>query len=324
MKAERKAARAGWLLLLASIAVMAASLTACPGQASGKKTGGWAANDLERDGLAGRVKYMKVEVAKVSKEGGELKEYGSYLSEERLFNEAGWLTERTSYGEDGSVQTRISAAFDPSGRKTLETITAGSGKEMGKIVYSYDDQGRRTSIENYLEGELFQKTEYIRDPSKPQVRVSKYAKGKKISETLRTYDADFHLLSSKESEDDKPAREVAYEYDAAFRVVLETSYAPDGSPQAKKEYAYDDKGRVVRLKSYYPYSVVSSRMDYGYPGGGAMNFVENYDVEGRLLQRLEYDEDDRGNRLRAVGYRASPDGTELVPAELTKASYIYY
>lgn len=137
------------------------------------------------------------------------------------------------------------------------------GKEIGKIINKYDDQGNIIeSIEYDNEGNVKEKYFYIFN-GKLLIEKTKYVLGNFMYKEYYSYDSKGNLVEIKK---EQPKGNIfvsnTYEYDKDGNLVEEQWYDDNASENSKKTYFYNDKGILERVEVYY--ALYKYRIQYRY------------------------------------------------------------
>lgn len=177
----------------------------------------------------------------------------NYLPNGRLaditrFNADNSVAERWIYSYNGSKQQirvtpktgaayTVEKEFDAKNNLIKDTQTSADGKEMRKIVYTYDAQNRIESETESYAGAFRHTLKYIFNSKGQLVRIMK-----------------------KESASSKDRINNDYAYDDEGNLV--TEQWNDGDAYSKKDSEFDKSGNMVKVDSYYaPYKY---RVMYSY------------------------------------------------------------
>ncbi|MGP1461106.1 MAG: RHS repeat domain-containing protein [Bacteroides sp.] len=172
------------------------------------------------------------------------------LSDITRFNADNSVAERWIYSYNGAKQQirvtpktggtyTIEKTFDAKGNLLADTQISADGKEMRKLVYTYDAQNRiETETESYA-GEFRHILKYVFNGKGQLVRVLK-----------------------KEGLAGKDLVNNDYSYDNEGNLVTEQWNDGDPSSLSKKDSEFDQAGNMVKVDSYYaPYKY---RVMYSY------------------------------------------------------------
>jgi hypothetical protein len=161
---------------------------------------------------------------------GNLQEIRYYVSdkliERREVKYADNKKEIIVYNANNQVIERHINFLDAKGNM-LENITISSaGKESNKVVYTYGQQGNKTSETTYFSGQLKNKKYY------------EYVNGRLVKAHL---------------EEPGNARfvEKEYIYDSKGRITMERWSNDGGKNYSSKAYIYNNQGNVIEINSYF-------------------------------------------------------------------------
>jgi len=221
------------------IVAIAFSLHLASLAAAGMKT------DQEEEGLIGPVRTVQIETARFSNQSGR------------------WV--------EGSRELSASITYDVRGNKTE---IKGN---VGKTIYSYDTQGKRTEEVLYgPDGILSGRTTYTYDDKgKLREAISDNPNDSSFRKTLYTYDAQDRLIEQISCDTVGCFDKVTHTYDSQGNLTEETFYYPDGSSiKSRLVHTYDEQGRRIK-------TIDSDAHD---PALGLDQVVTTYDDKGNMLE----------------------------------------
>lgn len=215
----------------------------------------------------------------------------------------------------------LSVFFNEQGKLTLKLKLNGTGKQVYKYVYSYDNNGMKTHEVGYnSDNEVFNKGVY------------KYENGNIIDESR--YDENnslfgkfiFHYDSSgaitKEIRYDEAGvlkNTFIYTYNQKKEKTEEKNYLADGTFAFRNTFKYDDKGILIEGCSYHK-DEISSKTSYKYDEKN--NIIEEikYNEKGDMKLKLnyKYEYDNVHNWIKKIKY------VNDVPKYLTERQIEYY
>src|SRR5215510_14746656 len=212
--------------------------------------------DREQYGLAGPVKKVVIETAKLSNKFGKWEEEGRKPAETLTFNAQGNLTEHETYAPDGTLKSEAVYTYDSQGNKTEENaytsplVRLFKGTLQFKDVYTYDAQGN-----------LIEEAAYAPD-------------GALKSKDVHTYDAKENLTEEDVyTPSGTPKSRALYAYDAkGNRTENKNLYTPDGVLKAKEVRTYDVKGNLIEDAFYAP--DLQKKEAYSYEDGSFGNWIK--------------------------------------------------
>ena len=198
---------------------------------------------------------------------------------------------------DNSVSSRIDYTYDTQGRviEELTTVPGADNKEelinSAKIIYGYDDQGRRNVVEKYLYNENTW-TWYANDIDDDAKTVTTFNDDGRPSEIY--YYGTFDGNSWGD--------ETQFKYHGVFTYANNTStekryQQKNGIPQADPsqivEYTYDDNLRIVG-KIKYTYAFDFAVYDYITKPTDKWTYEYNENSDITLEEHFTYVEDESG------------------------------
>lgn len=254
-----------------------------------------AMSDREKAGLRGPVRYVEETILPDGSKYSTTTEYGpdGKLLATRTSQPDGseWVTTQT-YDADGRLTKTISGnasepdtetlyAYDEAGR--LLSITEASKDRGSKTEFHYDEQGRKTAVQNF-DARTFQRAQgamyagspwdlavragigvpvggniltiYDRNdqPTEAQLRDDE---GRIVSRVVRSYDAHGRIIEEKQAQEN-PALLFAEKFSSEQHVEL-TDTQLEAMNRAMKamlggqngtgiSYAYDAQGRVIEMR----------------------------------------------------------------------------
>src|SRR5215475_8290851 len=212
--------------------------------------------DREQYGLAGPVKKVVIETAKLSNKFGKWEEEGRKAAETLTFNAQGNLTEHETYAPDGTLKSEAVYTYDSQGNKTEENaytpplVRFFKGTLQFKDVYTYDAKGNLTEEDVYTPS----------GTPKSRALYAYDAKGNR-TENKNLYTPD-GILKAKEIRT----------YDAKGNLTEEASYTPDGTVKSREVRTYDVKGNLIQDAFYAP--DLQKKEAYSYEDGSFGNWIK--------------------------------------------------
>ena len=186
------------------IPVMLAVVLAAPCGAQQKES------DTKHEGLAGKVKSVKTEEAKVSTKAGKLLEGKRQFLSSDSYNEAGALVKAKKILVDSPADYFYS--YDANGDRS-EFVRLSTRSKRGITRFKYDARGKRIEQE-YSDDEVWLKTAYVYDTQGRRTEASSFGKQGLLFKTT-------------------------YTYDAHGQVSVEIEYDSKGAVRGTKSYAYE-------------------------------------------------------------------------------------
>jgi len=226
-------------------------------------------SDWERDGLRGRVRFMRTyrTVFKRSDKSGKFLEQRSVLDEEKV-------------------------AYDSYGNRNGggEVIHVPSGKELASISYVCDEQSRVREIRFVAkDGTSYSRTGYLYDQKGRAKEKSDYfPDGSLERKETYTYDVAGNLIEENDKQEVHPEHftpkrydvyvttKATFKYDARKNKIEEKHFYPDGSLYATWIHKYDSKDRLIKETRTDKRGRLEDQFFYG------------YDRAGKLLTEFHY------------------------------------
>jgi hypothetical protein len=268
-------------------------------------------NDVERAGLAGRVKSVEAGRVGYTLKDGRSVEGRRVLVQKTTYDERGNKAEEVTYGEGGSPSQRLVYTYDAAGRNTgyEEQYSGASDKSLSKPrrhVYRLDAAGRRVEYTVYeSDGSVASRFAYAYDAAGNKTEDAFYSwQGARTGRLVYAYDAG-----------GRPLAQTAYDESDAVSWKLVNVYDPEGrkteAAQYRGEtlryrffYKYDGQGRVKEVETREFNAVPDmrtthapepGRVVYTYDDERRTKEVATYDEHGTPKSRLVYASDERGD-----------------------------
>jgi YD repeat-containing protein len=126
------------------------------------------------------------------------------------------------------------------------------GKEIGKIINTYDDQGNIIESTEYdIDGKVKEKYYYTFN-GKLLLDKTKYILGNFIYKEYYSYDSKGNLVEIKK---EQPKGNIfisnIYKYDKEGNLIEEEWYDDNSNENSRKTYFYNEKGIVEKVEVYY-------------------------------------------------------------------------
>ena len=219
-----------------------------------------------------------------------------------------------SKGELSKINGTI-LEYDESGYKTSEISYNEDGKQVGKILYQYDDNHNLTGIEFYGASQFYGKVEEQAFPYEKK-EFAYDDNGHMISETSYSYtysNADRTRLTSK----------ITYEYDDnghMTRKIDNASAIDRFYGDTYTDYQYDEQGKLLSEETYMPYEgekldAYTTKYSYDSSGNMSSETIRHFEHGDQKTTR-EYDE-----QGRVTVERIFRDGNSDFVWEKTEYSY---
>src|SRR6266850_1779296 len=255
-------------------------------------------------GLAGPVRFVRIERASFSKKGNEFVEGPRELTETMSVDPQWRRFERTYYNADGSVLKMDVNTFDADGYQTEFSGYNGEGGLIHKLVYVYDDRKKLIEYLAYKpDGTLLNRSIAIRPVPGKVTEITNYnGDGSLGSRAVNTF------AVAKQGER-----------------IDSSVYNEDGSLAEKRVLVADGKGRIERF-------------EYKADGTLVARFVDTLDSERFLIEGAEYTADgsirrketfDRefdaqGNWIKETKSEWDAKASVLVPTGISYQIITYY
>ncbi len=309
--------------------------------------------DLEKDGLKGKVKSVVKLDSKVESVSGKINEVPG-KKEIKKYDINGFLTEVSSYDEDGSHKESVNYILDNAGNviESHETyrgkpynstlyeynkkgeleeklIKYSDGSRAYRIIYEYDNQGRRIRHEEKKKGFIFWSGSdydtYKYDDHNNLIENVKYHNGSFLSGHSYKYDAGNNMIEHQFGMDignidyggksKKGSREIRSSvqsiiYDDKGRKIQQRNHTSGEPRDIFDRYTYDKNGTLLKIEHFKEIKEITDK---------AMGVLESsdefiYDKSGNM-SRVNYYEYEQGRK---------PDKKDKVLKKITTWSYEYY
>jgi hypothetical protein len=255
-------------------------------------------------GLAGPVRFVRIERASFSKKGNDFVEGPRVLAETISLDPQWRKFERTYYNADGSVLKMDVNTFDADGYQTESSGYDGEGNLIHKIVYVYDDRKKLIEYLTYKpDGSLLNRSIAIRPVPGKVTEITNYnGDGSLGSRAVNTFAVAKH-----------------------GERIDSSVYNGDGSLSEKSVLVGDSTGRIERF-------------EYKADGTLKARFVDTLDSERFLIEGAEYGVDDsirrketfdrvfdvQGNWIKETKSEWDAKAGALVPTGITYQVITYY
>ena len=290
--------------------------------------GGEGKSDVERAGLAGRVRSVEAGRIEYTVKDGRGVEARRVPVRKTTYDERGNKAEEVMYGEGGAPSARAVYTYDAAGRNTgYEEYHTAFDKSLSKPrrhVYTLDGAGRRVEYTVYEpDGSVGSRFTYAYDAAGNKTEEAFYSwQGARMGRSVYTYDAAGRLLAQTSyNEGDVPGWRLVNLYDAQGLKTEAAQYQGE-TLRYRFFYRYDGKGRVKEVETREfnavpglraSHSPEPGRVVYTYDDEKRTREVATYDERGTLKRRMLYSLDEKGNDAGATELNA--DGS-VKPREL--------
>ena len=272
--------------------------------------GGEGKNDLERAGLAGRVKSLEWGRIEFTMKDGRSVEARRVPVRRTTYDERGNKAEEVTYDGEGSPEQRLVYTYDAEGRGTgYEEYSSAVDKNLSKPrrhVYALDGAGRRVEYTVYdSDGALPSRFTYAYDAEGNKTEEAFYSwQGVRMGRTVYTYGEGGRLLAQTSYNDkDEVSWKLVNVYDSEGRKAEAAQYQ-GGTLRYRFFYKYDAKGRVKEVETREfnldpnlrsSHAPEPGRVVYTYDDEKRTKVVATYDERGALKHRLLHSSDEKGN-----------------------------
>ena len=287
-----------------------------------------AKSDLEKAGLAGRVKSVEVwRVEYALSDGGSVESRRERVRK-ASYDEQGRRAEEVTYDQAGAASQRLVYTYDAEGRNTgYEEYSSLLDKGLSKPrrhVYALDAAGRTTEYTVYdSDGSVSSRFTYTYDAAGNKTEEAFYSwQGQRTGRLVYAYDARGNLLAqtSYDAADAVSWKNVNV-YDPEGRKTESAQYH-GGTLRYRFFYRYDGKGRLKEVETRelnaVPNVIVShapqpGKVVYTYDDEKRTKEVATFDGRGALKKRLLYALDEKGNDagVKELNADGSPRAAEI-------------
>lgn len=290
--------------------------------------GGEGKSDLEKAGLAGRVKSVEVWRVDYSRGEGGKSEARRVLFRKTTYNEEGNRVEEVTYDPSGSPSGKYVYTYDAAGRNTgyeeYSSLLDKSLTRPRRHVYRLDDAGRMLEYTVYeADGSVGSRFTYAYDAAGRKTEQAFYSwQGRRTGRLVYAYDGRGRLLT-----------QTSYDGDDAVSWKNVNVYGPEGDKTESAQYQggtlryrffykYDAKGRAKEVETRelnavpnlrHSHAPEPGRVVYVYDDEKGTKDVATYDEGGALKKRFLYASDGKGNEagVRELNADGSPKVTEI-------------
>ena len=253
--------------------------------------------NLEESNLKGKVKRV-IETEYELSDEDEAKKHkevmgiitqhynrSGYLKEQKVYDAQGNLGYRTvykyennkrdnekHYNSKNKITERWYAVYNDKG-KLKAAMRIFDGKNMEKVIYTYNKEYQLMAENWYLNHALTEKSEY------------NYTENNRIVEKI--------LYDDKESVVEKEISN----YSSTGMLQEESKYTMRDALKAKTICVYNEKGQIVEERNYDKDNILESRMVFIYDDRGNVKEENWYDSNNQMTMRIMYiyTYDERGN-----------------------------
>lgn len=285
-------------------------------------------NDLEKAGLAGRVKSLEVWRVDYSRGEGGSVEGRRVPFRKTTYNAEGNRVEEVSYDPSGAASGKNVYTYDAAGRSTgYEEYSSLWDKSLTKPrrhVYRLDGAGRMSEYTVYeSDGSAGSRFTYAFDAAGHKTEEAFYSwQGRRTGRLVYAYDGRGRLLTQTSYDGDDAVSWKNVNVYGAEGDRTESAQYHGGTLKYRFFYKYDAKGRATEVETREFNAVPSlrashapepGRVVYVYDDEKGTKDVINYDEGGALTKRFLYASDGKGNEAGVVELNAdgSPKAREI-------------
>ena len=309
-------------LALSLLLVVASSSGAARAQAGEGKS------DVEKAGLAGRVKSVELVRVEYAFKDGRGVESKRGIVRKTIYDEQGRRAEEVMYDQGGSPSARNVYTYDAAGRSTgyeeYNSVLDRSLSKPRRHVYTLDGAGRTVEYTVYeSDGSVGSRFTYAYDAAGNKTEETFYSwQGRRMGRLVYAYDARGHLLTQTSyNEGDEVSWKQVHVYDAEGRKTESAQYQGE-TLRYRFFYKYDAKGRVKEVETREFNAIPNvrtthapepGRVVYTYDDEKRTKEVATYDERGTLKKRMLHSLDEKGNDAGAKELNAdgSPKAAEM-------------
>jgi hypothetical protein len=278
--------------------------------------------DVEKSGLAGRVKSVEFGRVEYVLKDGKSAEGKRIPLQKTTFNDAGNKIEQETFDQSGSPLERLVYTYDAAGRNTgydeYSSIVDKSLSKPRRHIYTLDVLGRTVEYAVFdSDGTSASRFTYAFVDQGNKTEEAFYSwNGTRTGKLAYTYDEQGHQLTQTSyNADDTLSWKLVNTYDAKGNKTESVQYQGD-KLRYRFLYKYDDKGRMTEQETFEfnvtpnvhsSHSPVPGKVTYAYHDERRTKEVATYDERGSLESRVIYAFDDKGNDAGSMAF--NPDGS---------------
>jgi len=282
------------------------------------------ANDLEKEGLHGRIRTVETAHYEMIEKFGEWIAVDLYTSISE-YNASGNITSLQRIPFRERVDYEEAYAYDEKGQKKEKLIYLEKRRLIGKEIYEKDRIREKISYDKngYVSG----KTKYDYDGNGYLVEETVYdTAGSVFSKVRYTVRSDGKV--SREalySSNGQKGPESSYEHDESGNKVVEIIELP---PRKRKDlHDYDSKNKRIRTTTFFNDSLDSTTV-FGYNEKGNLIESTRFAADGTVVEKttLIYEYDSFGNWISlTIGKDVTKyDKTYFAPYKKVVRRFVYY
>ncbi|GEM_PF-3540700 len=241
--------------------------------------------------LNGKVKSIHGVQYDVHKTGTIEKNQKGFASYTEKLNEAGNITEVTSFNEKGKENSKQIFKYNISG-KLIEYRDSAFGSVTVQ-TYKYDDKGNKTE------------------------KCKQNKSGKIFEKYINSFDSNGNLIEHKVYGIDGVLQEtIKYKYDDNGNLTEVVKYASNNLPESTEAYKYNEKGKKITYSFYNKDYILEKTSVYLYDEKDSLDEIERFDAFGKLISKDIFGYDANGNLISENDFDANGNIT-------FKTSYMY-
>jgi hypothetical protein len=198
-----------------------------------------------------------------------------FLYQVKEFNESGLLMHETEYKLNGLKEMEVTYEYDPQMHMLSKQTYYPLEETLEKLVYVYDNQGRKLKEENYFGDDLFETLHYSYDD-----------KGN-IIDQVRTDDEGSEIEKQISEFDDKGR-------------ISKQTYFTNGDNDRTIEYTYDEAGLCTKEIHHYPEKGTTEVVENAYNELGKRITSITRDDDNEVIGYLEIEYDEKMNPVKYI------------------------
>ncbi len=188
------------------------------------------------------ISFSKIK--SIEKVSFDLTPKGKPVNGEKLsiqtYDQKGFLTETTTYNDDGSIQFKYSYTYDNNGKRIKTSRYNSKGEMINYYKYDYDDDGNKTKAYCYdMKGNLEEYYVYDYDGDRNLVEEKWYSSlGKEVYNIENDYDNGMKTQTYTYDENGDLIYKYVLRYDDKGNIIEETKYDNKDEQAGFIQYAY--------------------------------------------------------------------------------------
>lgn len=260
---------------------------------------------LQENNLIGNIKSIEEfeygmidangNIEKETETGSTFFEYNrsGFISEQKVFDSKGMMGYKTTfeyennhcvkennYNSKNKIIERWHATYNDKGN-IKEAYRVYEGKNIEKILYTYDNTGLLIEEKWFLNDVLFHKKLYIHDYVNHTVEKKLIDQhGNTTATEIATYNTEGILMEeSKYNYQDSLKGKTICMYNEKEQLTEELSYGENNEFEGKIVFTYDEKGNIKEEKWYDYNNYLTTNITNTY----------TFDAKGNWIEKIEYD-----------------------------------